>query len=526
MLKRWYFLPLLFLALYEFLTLYLQISRGIFYFTFDAARDAIWVNNQLEFKKLSLIGPWASLQGVYFGPLWFWLLAIPHFFSGGNPTANVYFNAAIIYISAVTGAFLIRKQNKTIAYFFLIAGFLSPALHGLAGFAFPSHLLPLFTFLLLFSLIKFALANNFRYLYLSAFFTSLMFHAEPPAFIFSLVFLMAYLIYLRYRSGDSPLRFTSLRMINIILIFIIPFIPQILFEMRHNWLQTKSVITYLFGQNQSLGDILPFSQRLINRPAIFFQVFEDSIFKASGTVALLILIFSVMLNFKNKNKFVRKFYLLSIFYIFTALVLFIIYPPELKKFYLDGIQIIFLFWLAVAFGNLWKKAKTKKIAVAAAIIVLFWFNNNPINYVKSVKSDFSELRQDTGIYANQIAVVDWIYQAANGKGFKAYVYQPAVYDLAYQYLFLWYGLKKYGFLPEEFSYLPGVPEYVPQKSNILAKYSGKIKKSHGTTFLIIEKDFYEVRATEWLKKFPKDEYALLEKKSFVDGTVVEKRSNK
>ena len=47
-------------------------------------------------------------------------------------------------------------------------------------------------------------------------------------------------------------------------------------------------------------------------------------------------------------------------------------------------------------------------------------------------------------------MVDWVYQKAGGKGFAVWIY-TIPYDLPepWKYFFQWYGLKKYGYLPEQ-----------------------------------------------------------------------------
>lgn len=54
-------------------------------FHFDSARDWLWVRDLVMSRNLTLIGPWSSLQGVFYGPLTYYLLAVFFWAFGGNP---------------------------------------------------------------------------------------------------------------------------------------------------------------------------------------------------------------------------------------------------------------------------------------------------------------------------------------------------------------------------------------------------------------------------------------------------------
>lgn len=506
----------------SFLLIAIPILHGAFFFTFDQARDAVWVKNQIDFLKLSLIGPWGSLNGVFFGPLWFWLLAIPYFFSGGDPVALTLFNAVIVYATLLISSVFIKKFSPSTAYFFLILGFCSFEIDNIAATAFSQHLLPLFTFFLIYTLTRFSQTNKVIYIYLAIISSTAMFHAEPPLFLFSLPMI----VFSISRSAKKR-RFLNLKTVFIAFIFfIIPFIPTILFEIRHDFLQLKAVFGYAKGQNQSLGDILPFWQRLIDRPYKFFYVFQKTIINQSF-LAFLIFFLTIFINAKMLlNQFLKKIWKICCTYLELLLAIFILYPPELKFFYLHGLSIIYLILVASALAFLWMKSSITKTFIILFIFASFWINKKPLTIVKSLKSDFANYQTNTSIFKTQKSIVDWIYKDASNKGFKVYTYQPAVYDYPYQYLFLWHGQKQYGYLPEEFSYLPNKEEYIQYKKEQLGRNAYKIKPSADFFYLIIEPDIYKNRIDDWLINFPYDKYTLENASNFPDGTIVEKRKFK
>lgn len=498
----------------------IPILSGNFYFTFDQARDAIWVKNQIDFHKPSLIGPWGSLNGVFFGPLWFWLLVIPSFLSGGSPMILTLFNSFFVFGTVLAVTFFLYKYSPSTACFFCLLGFASVGVRNMAGTAFAQHMLPLFTFIYIYSLAKLITSPKEKYLYITVFSLSLLFHAEPPMLLFSLPAFCLTLLLVKHKK--KLISFKSLLIAGCF--FLLPFIPYILFEVRHEFLQTKGVIEYILGRNQSLGDILPFGQRLLDRPKVFFSMFQLSVFEKSAVISFLLLISSLvaLAKFPKKN-FLWMLLKISFLYVTSLFIIFLLYRPQLKLFYLDGIQLVYLFWVACLFDILWKR-RHGKYMVVLFLILLIWFNLDLVSAVKESGENYPDLKKTTSIFNTQIGVVDWIYKQANSRGFKVYTYQPAVYDYPYQYIFLWYGMKKYKYLPEEFSYLPNKVDYVQSKQEQLIRLGGSIKKSENLIFLTVEKDIYNDRVDHWKQNFPDASYPVVSEKSFPDGTTVQERA--
>src|SRR3990167_4637577 len=86
------------------------ILSGIFFFTFDQARDLIWVKNQVDFFAPSLIGPPGSLEGVFFGPVWLWLLTLPYLAANGDPVMTTLFNAFVVFGAGLLGTLYLYKH--------------------------------------------------------------------------------------------------------------------------------------------------------------------------------------------------------------------------------------------------------------------------------------------------------------------------------------------------------------------------------------------------------------------------------
>ena len=449
------------------------IFSGLFPVTFDQGRDWLWVKNQFDLGRPSLIGPAGSISGVFFGPLWFWLLAVPYWASGGHPVALTLFNAFIVYSSIIAAAFIFRKH----AWLILILGFGSPGIHNLANHAFSQHLLPILTLLFIYALVK----NKFAWAGLAA---GLMWHAEPPIAVFSLPLLICLAI-----KGKISLREMALALLT----FVIPFLPLLAFDWRHDWIQLRSLLDFLAGNTRGLQEIRPlfFWERLLDRPQKFLAVWRQGLGLPLGLLAL-------WSAWQSKT---GKFIKLSWMYLASLGAIFIIYPHDLKGFYLDGIGILLIIIAAV-----W----LKKIPIwLVAILVI-------INLVL-----MRPRRQFGSLYINQLEAIDRIYQDAGGEGFKVYTFVPAIYDYNWQYLWFWRGLNQYGYLSEDFSYWPNVPEYVPHKNKALARLSDKIKPAEQSVYLIVTRGSVNERAA-WFSRFEDMNWVFVNQFKLPDNTMITK----
>src|SRR5690348_2771954 len=63
---------------------FIPLFEGNVPFLFDQGRDMLAVKDIVLGHKLTLIGPFTGLQGVFQGPWHYYLLAIPFVLTGGN----------------------------------------------------------------------------------------------------------------------------------------------------------------------------------------------------------------------------------------------------------------------------------------------------------------------------------------------------------------------------------------------------------------------------------------------------------
>lgn len=507
--NRNYLILLLILLFALFLRLP-QILADQFIFAFDMGRDMLWVRDIVVLHKPYLIGPWGSLAGVFFGPGWYYFLTVPFLISGGDPRGSVIFvlltNLLVIILAFVLGKKL-KDERLGLIFAILIAS--SSLMIDLSTFAFHANLLPLTTLIFIGSLWKAWLKKD-KYLLLAALMAALNFHLEPAAAIFTTLTLLTFLFLNLKIIKNKFLIFST------IFVFVLPFIPQIIFELRHQFIQTKALMAFFQGQNQSLGGVLPLGLRLVDRFNKFLDLFLGSVFSFSSKwMAILIIGFIfwvIFLDYLQNNQKIKKFIIVNLLTLSLPFIGYIfIFSPELKVWYLSGLTIPTIFLFALFLDILFKKSPVTGLTI---FLILILFNSHK-----------NQKLQDPGMLNIQKKIIDWIYDDAQGKPFRVFVYTPPVYDYHYQYLFWWYGKKKYGYWPEEYSYWPGKIDYVPYKEKYLAlQHRQQPARETEVYYLIIEPDIFEERIEGWRNNFSRDKIIRVEK---LDSMVkIEKREEK
>lgn len=481
-------------------------------FTYDMGRDLLWTKDIVFYLTPTLIGPAASIWGVYFGPFWYYFLALPLLISGGNPVSAVY-ATAISVVSSGTLAYIFFKNHlgKFFAFILSVIILFNSNLINISTFAFHANLLPLLTILMIY-FCYLSVIKNPIYIALAFLAASLMFSADPaPAVVFSFVPVIVFLYFKLYKS-------TNLVKIFLLsfLAYVIPFIPQIIFELRNNFVQTKSLISYFLGSNPSLSGHLPFFARIANRQEVFLDFFSSNFTGSNKTLAVL-LIFAVStgiykfskINVNPKIKILFKINLLCLlasFLIFT-----ILFTVEVKNWYLFGLGIPAAFLITFSLYAI----RHNKLLIY--LFLIFYLVINLSHFFTYEKKYL--WNKDPAQLVNQINAIDTIYSDAKDTNFSVYIFTPPIYDLNYQYLFWWQGIRLKKGLPSEFAYLPGQPDYVRNKKNY---QDNPIMEK--TIYLIIENSQENVNYSkkEWLNKFKS--YKIIWEKNINNAVKLQKRS--
>lgn len=377
-------------------------------------------------KHPRLIGQLTSVPGIYIGPLFYYLL-VPFFLISRMDPIGAVIPITIIGMFTILSYYLVFRKlfNPTVG---LIAGFLQAVLLSPILFdrqavpSAPTNIWAIWYFYCVVSMLR----GNFKVLPLLAILIGLIWHIHI-ALIPALVAIPIGL-FLNKKLPSRKLIFKSL----IILIFVSA--PLILFELRHNFIQTGSVITNFstdYGGTSGLTkfDIVTIKVgrnliRLLLYPNSlpFIEVYHLQLITVLLFLSLsLILVKKKLLKWQEVLVFFIWIAVVVAFYTFTTIV-----PSE---YYFTNIEVIYIAILSILIylvyqWRVWGRRLVYTMMVFILIKNFYYFINLPV-YQKG--------------YLARKAVASFITSQAKGKGFPcvavSYITKHPGEDVGFRYFF-------------------------------------------------------------------------------------------
>ncbi len=498
------FFILLFLYL---LSRFQIILYGVIPFGFDHGKDSLAVMDMILNKSPKLIGPWTSIPGLYFGPGWYYLLAPGFLLTNFHPLAGV----VTIMLLGIFQLWLINK------YFGFMAALIftsTPLWFMVTTSAWNPFPLTLVTWLILVVFKKLEekkqskIKERFYWLSLG-FLMASGFHFSTA---FAVLYPLLVFISLKIRNIKLSLR----KIIFICSGFFIPFLPQLVFELRHEFSEVKGVLAYLTGQVNIEQGVKPsifnvLTQSLIEvRQSLLPNFFQSKIETYLGLIVLILIIWkSWRWKKTNKNKYFLEF---TAWFIITDIWLFL---THYNFWYLFGLMPV-----AVVFFVDFLKKINKNYSFILIILLIASSFLSTYQYFSTLNGKYANSREFLPIKQQAINL---IYEKADGKPFASYQYVPDIYDFSYQYLYFYQAIngKK---LPIDFAYQPNIPNYVVQKPDLMKYFSSSTQIGPAEKiFFIVEKPIYKQLLVDWWnrQKYGKivNEYKLSDDVSVYEATV-------
>jgi hypothetical protein len=404
-------------------------------FVYDQGKDAQRIVDIASFRHFKLLGSETEIDGVFNGPLIYYLLAPVYGLFHHDPNFVALF-MVLVNVSSVFLLYYFSRllfNNKTIG---VIASFLWVISYEQANYArFISNksFMEIAVLVFFLGLGLYFLKNRDIGLPLSAVGFSLSVHSN-----FYLIYLIIFypLFFMLFKKKNIGIR-NILLSIGLIGVF---FLPYIVAELKWNFLTLHSLLKFTGDQSAlfTITDSLSVYAQAFSGP-IYNSFFSFNLF-----IGFLITIFLIIYSyFSIRNRQVLLFFYLCLFstlplYGFRSGILIgeVINAPILP-FY----TILF----ALGINSLIDSSKYKLAGISLLILVLL---SNSILFVKNNFVPITIFNQQELLLKDEKNAIDYTYQSAQKKPFSiCAITAPMFINTLWGYLYNWYGIKNYGYLP-------------------------------------------------------------------------------
>lgn len=467
------------------------ILQNSFAFTYDVGRDLIAARNIVVNHDIMLIGPTTGLEGVFYGPWYYYILVVPFLLGNGNPQVIALF-IALTGILAIAMGYLFGKRIGGEYLGISFAGLLALA-HATVGLSiqiWSPNLIPillLISLLLVDQILRKDIRHMTYHLFALGFTLGLIIDME---IIFGLLFLPAVSILVIISKKKNIYNW---RIASFFAGLFLTFLSRVIFELRHDFLMTKS-LTKLTEALSPENETINLGVRMVMQMKQLFELYASTIVPNSIQVGYIVAILSilvVLILYRKMSKYEKTWVLFSAIIFVVFLLGSTLLQRAIWSHYLTGLPVVYLLFFSLAGYAMWKYMKFPKTLTLGIVFLVTISSSNPFAILESFGKPLWE--GNAAVYRNQVAVIDYVYSEAKGKPFKYIVYTPAVHDYPYRYLFTWYGKDRYGYIPEETK----APQF----------------------FVIIEPDpGYEWRQKAWIKSRENDGKVI--KQEVVKGGII------
>ncbi len=395
------------------------LAFGDIRFDVDISRDFFLIKEIVTAKPVTLIGSHTSVGGVFHGPLWYYLNVPAFFVSSGNPILIGWFWWGLSILTLVVFFFVTQKLFNTftaaLATLLYSANSIINPVYGLKMF-FPPYgavlLSPVFFYLFL----KYLNNKKAKYLALALLTLGFTVQFEIAFGIPVLALTILFLTFFLFKKG-------LLKHLLVLPIILLPLSTFILFDLRHNFLQVRSILNYVQSQlGKHQFSLFIFLVEKIK------GILSDTFFLLTQDNRFLSWVYSVLffiLIFKIKSP-ARKIYFLFLYFYLGYWFIHLTLKPLWSSYYWPLLPLMIM--LFTAFINFFPK----KLFYIIFLPLLFWNMYIGISYIKNFSFDAAYRSKNSWSFNKLVA--ETIFKDAESD-FGYFIFTPERW--AYQ---PWYAL--------------------------------------------------------------------------------------
>lgn len=397
------------------------------YMTFlgDEGRDMLVVKRMIVDHKFTLLGPITSVGSMYMGPIYYYFMTPFLWLWNFDPVGP----SIMVALFAVATIFLIYKLGSD--FFHESVGLMSAFFYAISPLAIMSgraswnpNVVPFFAVLLMYGLLKVIVAKKYIWLAVVGLSLGVLLQLHYVTTVFIPIIFVC-LVILRVKI---PLK----NYLGGLFAFVFAYLPFLLFEVRHEFVNLQAVIRFVLQQNS--GAKTSFLPQFINVAndvlvRLFWRLVTIDSAEFAKVLILLILITVGIYWHKFAKRQENKLALKVLFiWVGVGIASFGIYRGVIYDYYLGSLFAVpFLFTgiMIYTLGIYTKEAKLLSVLIFLFLSFLF-FKSSPL------------LATPNNLVRNTREIAEFVYQHTDGKPYNFALIAGKNSDHAYRYfLELW-----------------------------------------------------------------------------------------
>lgn len=406
-----YYLLLFILGIAAFFRLY-KIAD---YMTFlgDEGRDVLVVYGILH-GKFTFLGPTASVGGFFFGPVYYYFMTPFLWLFNYNPVGP----AIMVALFGIATVFLIYKVGSEL--FSIKAGLIAAILYSIAPLvvaysrsSWNPNLMPFFSLLSLYVLYKAVVTNKAVLFFVTGVLYGIAIQLHYVELFFGATIALYVILTVLLEATNLRKKISILfrRIFLLLMGFIAGFSPFLLFELRHGFPNTQSILRFILssGETGSSEKFIPvvssvffrlFGRLVVNFPppdqikaGLYSNIITPWYYSALllALISTGFLIFYCAISLGRRKDFYK--YLLLLLWLFIGILFFGFYKKSIYDYYfqfmyplpflLVGITIVGLFDNKIPIIDIFLKrfGFLSKIIASCIFITLIWVNLQGIPFL-------------------------------------------------------------------------------------------------------------------------------------------------
>jgi 4-amino-4-deoxy-L-arabinose transferase-like glycosyltransferase len=317
---------------------FMRLYKIADYMTFlgDEGRDVLVVYNILH-GHLTLLGPTSSVGGFFLGPIYYYFMAPFLWLFNYNPVGPAVM-VALFGIATVWLIYIVGKDffNAKVGLMAALIYAISPLVITYSRSSWNPNPLPFFSLLTLYCLYKALTKNSLKLFFIAGILFGIAMQLHYLALFLGVIIIAYTFLSTVYKEGSSKI-FTKLgkNYSAIFLGFIVGWSPFLAFEIRHGFVDFKSIITFVLfsGKTGASTDYL--------------TTISDVLFRLFGRLVFYFPTPDFQYLFKHSVLFAWQFFVLFFAIFACAVILFRLYRAYQAKSQDFGKYLLLVVWLAI-----------------------------------------------------------------------------------------------------------------------------------------------------------------------------------